>query len=99
VKDLLRDGGINQVVEFVRGLIGKRAPRPGSRLPAERDLAVQIGVSRPAVRGEMAPMLGSTAELHAIRGARDRPQAATPRGTFRFSSQIHVALRPSTNPS
>jgi GntR family transcriptional repressor for pyruvate dehydrogenase complex len=49
-KDLLREGSTNQVVEFVRGLIGKRELRPGSRLPAERDLAVQIGVSRPTAR-------------------------------------------------
>lgn len=45
-----RDGSTNQVVAFVRDLIGKRVLRPGSRLPAERDLAVKIGVSRPTVR-------------------------------------------------
>ena len=40
----------NRVVEFIRSLIGKGTLRPGSRLPSERDLAVQIGVSRPTVR-------------------------------------------------
>jgi GntR family transcriptional repressor for pyruvate dehydrogenase complex len=44
------EGSTDQVIEFVRGLISQRALRPGSRLPAERDLAVQIGVSRPTVR-------------------------------------------------
>ncbi len=44
------EGGAEQVVEFVRGLISRQALRPGSRLPPERELAVQIGVSRPTVR-------------------------------------------------
>ena len=39
-----------KVVEFIRSLIGEGTLRPGSRLPAERELAVQIGVSRPTVR-------------------------------------------------
>ena len=39
-----------QVVSHVRGLIDRGKLRPGDRLPAERDLAVQLGVSRPTVR-------------------------------------------------
>jgi GntR family transcriptional repressor for pyruvate dehydrogenase complex len=39
-----------QVVSHVRGLIERKTLRPGDRLPAERDLAIQIGVSRPTVR-------------------------------------------------
>jgi GntR family transcriptional regulator, transcriptional repressor for pyruvate dehydrogenase complex len=39
-----------QVVGFVRNLITSGRLRPGDRLPAERELAVQIGVSRPTVR-------------------------------------------------
>jgi len=42
--------GAGQVVSFVRGLIEDKALRPGDRLPAERVLAVRIGVSRPTVR-------------------------------------------------
>lgn len=44
------EGSTHQVVEHVRSLIERGALRPGDRLPAERDLAGQIGVSRPTVR-------------------------------------------------
>jgi DNA-binding FadR family transcriptional regulator len=39
-----------QIAEQVRGLIAGGEFGPGSRLPAERDLAKQLGVSRPSVR-------------------------------------------------
>ena len=38
------------VVDFVRGHIERGELRPGDRLPPERELAQQIGVSRPSVR-------------------------------------------------
>jgi GntR family transcriptional repressor for pyruvate dehydrogenase complex len=38
------------VVAHVRQLIDRGAVGPGARLPAERDLARQVGVSRPTVR-------------------------------------------------
>src|SRR6187455_1628895 len=44
------EGSTEQVVAHVRGLIERGTLRPGDRLPAERDLAQQIGVSRPTVR-------------------------------------------------
>jgi GntR family transcriptional repressor for pyruvate dehydrogenase complex len=44
------EGGTQHVVAHVRALIDTGALRPGDRLPAERDLARQIGVSRPTVR-------------------------------------------------
>ena len=44
------EGSTEQVVGFVRDLIDRGRLHPGDRLPAERDLAVQIGVSRPSVR-------------------------------------------------
>src|SRR6186713_1752487 len=44
------EGSTEQVVGFVRDLIDRGRLRPGDRLPAERDLAVRTGVSRPSVR-------------------------------------------------
>jgi GntR family transcriptional repressor for pyruvate dehydrogenase complex len=44
------DGSAEQVVAHVRTLIERGALRPGDRLPAERHLASQIGVSRPTLR-------------------------------------------------
>jgi GntR family transcriptional repressor for pyruvate dehydrogenase complex len=44
------EGSTGQVVSHVRGLIERGQLRPGDRLPAERDLATQVGVSRPTVR-------------------------------------------------
>lgn len=44
------EGSTQQVVLHVRGLIERGQLRPGDRLPAERHLAGQIGVSRPTVR-------------------------------------------------
>ncbi|MCR5866354.1 MAG: FadR/GntR family transcriptional regulator [Aquincola tertiaricarbonis] len=39
-----------QIADQLRGLIEAGEFAPGSRLPAERELAVQLGVSRPSVR-------------------------------------------------
>jgi len=44
------EGSTEHVVTHVRTLIESGSLRPGDRLPAERDLAVEIGVSRPTVR-------------------------------------------------
>ena len=44
------ESGTGQVVSHVRDLIERGALKPGDRLPAERDLATQIGVSRPTIR-------------------------------------------------
>lgn len=43
-------GSALQVVSYVRGLIERKQLRPGDRLPAERELAERIGVSRPTLR-------------------------------------------------
>jgi GntR family transcriptional regulator, transcriptional repressor for pyruvate dehydrogenase complex len=41
---------VEQVVAHVRGLIERGALRPGDRLASERQLALDVGVSRPSVR-------------------------------------------------
>ncbi len=43
-------GGTEHVVSHVRALIEGGTLRPGDKLPAERNLAVHIGVSRPTLR-------------------------------------------------
>jgi|SoiMethySBSTD1v2_1073268.scaffolds.fasta_scaffold00120_19 GntR family transcriptional regulator, transcriptional repressor for pyruvate dehydrogenase complex len=50
VGDRASEGSTEQVVAHVRNLIEQGALRPGDRLPAERDLATRVGVSRPTVR-------------------------------------------------
>lgn len=51
-KTIARAGGAagGQVVEHVRRLLEAGQVKPGDRLPPERELAAQIGVSRPSVR-------------------------------------------------
>lgn len=39
-----------QVITYVRDLIARGELRPGDRLPAERDLALELRVSRPTIR-------------------------------------------------
>lgn len=39
-----------QIADQIRGMIGNGEVAPGARLPAERDLARQLGVSRPSLR-------------------------------------------------
>ena len=40
----------DRVAAQLRGLVQEQRLRPGDRLPAERTLAVQLGVSRTALR-------------------------------------------------
>jgi GntR family transcriptional regulator, transcriptional repressor for pyruvate dehydrogenase complex len=43
-------GSTHQVVTHIRSLIERGELKPGDRLPAERNLAARLGVSRPSVR-------------------------------------------------
>lgn len=44
------EGSVEQVIAHIRELIEAGTLGPGDRLPAERELATRIGVSRPTVR-------------------------------------------------
>ncbi len=57
------DDGTGQVVAHVRGLIERGQLKRGDRLPAERDLALHVGVSRPTVRAG----LGALAAMGVVR--------------------------------
>jgi GntR family transcriptional repressor for pyruvate dehydrogenase complex len=50
VKTKSFEGSTEQVIAHVRTLIESGTVKPGDRLPAERELAVNVGVSRPTVR-------------------------------------------------
>ena len=58
----------DQVVSYVRTRIESGALRPGDRLPAERELAVHIGVSRPTVRAGLKA-LAAIGVVQARRGS------------------------------
>ena len=57
-----------QVIAHVRGLIEEGTLRPGDRLASERELARQIGVSRPTVRAGLRS-LAAMGVLQTRRGA------------------------------
>jgi GntR family transcriptional regulator, transcriptional repressor for pyruvate dehydrogenase complex len=61
-------GSTDQVVSYVRTRIESGALRPGDRLPAERELAVHIGVSRPTVRAGLKA-LAAIGVVQARRGS------------------------------
>ncbi|GMU72215.1 MAG: FadR family transcriptional regulator [Burkholderiales bacterium] len=73
-----------QIADQIRGLIRSGEFPPGSRLPPERDLAKQLGVSRPSVRealialeveGLVEVRIGSGIYVLAPGGAGDVPAA------------------------
>lgn len=46
-----RDGAVaNEAIKTIKTMIVRGEIRPGQRLPAERELAVRLGVSRPSLR-------------------------------------------------
>jgi len=71
-----------RVAEQISGLIRSGEFPPGARLPAERDLAKQLGVSRPVVREAMIALeVAGLVEVRTGSGAYVRekpPDSATP---------------------
>ena len=81
----------DHVIAYVRALIEKGELRPGDRLPPERELAVQIGVSRPSVRAGLQA-LSAMGVVQARHGAGTfitdgPPTLAT--GPLRFMAALH----------
>jgi GntR family transcriptional regulator, transcriptional repressor for pyruvate dehydrogenase complex len=62
------EGSTAQVVSHVRSLIERGQLRPGDRLPAERELAGQVGVSRPTVRAGLRA-LAAMGVVHSRHGS------------------------------
>jgi Cof subfamily protein (haloacid dehalogenase superfamily) len=67
----------DQVADQLRQLITSGRYKPGDRIPAERDLAIQLGVGRPAVR-EALRELKSQGLLITGRGAQGTTVASLP---------------------
>lgn len=67
--DPVRNGPTaGQVVDQIRALIARGELRPGDRLPAERELSKQLGISRPSLRAGLR-MLVATGVLHSRHGS------------------------------
>jgi GntR family transcriptional repressor for pyruvate dehydrogenase complex len=62
------DTAADRAASGIRALIGTRQYGPGARLPAERELALQLGLSRPALR-EGIRRLRSGGVLESRRGS------------------------------
>src|SRR4051812_22988656 len=57
-----------EILAQVRSLVARGDLRPGDRLPPERELALQLGVSRPSVRAALNSLM-SMGLLAARRGS------------------------------
>ncbi|HLA78923.1 MAG TPA: FadR/GntR family transcriptional regulator [Vicinamibacteria bacterium] len=84
-----------KVVEHVRRLIESGQLRQGDRLPPERDLAVEIGVSRPSLRSGLRTLAAMGAVV-SRQGAGTFVSAGPPRleqGPLRFLAALHGFTR------
>jgi GntR family transcriptional regulator, transcriptional repressor for pyruvate dehydrogenase complex len=91
-----------QIADQVRGLLERGEYPAGSRLPPERDLAVQLGVSRPSVRealialeleGRVEVRMGSGIYVRPLGAARPGPVGdEAPLETIRARALIEGAL-------
>jgi GntR family transcriptional repressor for pyruvate dehydrogenase complex len=84
-----------QVVELVRRQIEAGRLKPGDRLPAERELAARIGVSRPSLRSGLRA-LAAMGVVRARQGAGTFIVAGPPHlgeGALRFLAALHGFTR------
>lgn len=84
-----------KVVEHVLRLIEDGLLRPGDRLPPERDLAEQVGVSRSSLRAGLRS-LQAMGVMHARQGSGTFIVAGPPRlgeGPLRFLAALHGFTR------
>ena len=70
----------DHVVEKLLALVQERGLQPGQKLPAERQLAEELGVSRTSVRGPRAEMRLSGVARAKNRRPFARPPSRLPRG-------------------
>jgi GntR family transcriptional regulator, transcriptional repressor for pyruvate dehydrogenase complex len=80
-----------RVIEFVRRLIESGDLRPGDRLPPERDLSAQIGVSRPSLRSGLRT-LQAMGVIRSRQGSGTYVTDGPPRmsdGPLRFLAALH----------
>ena len=66
-KHPVRPDVAENVVAYVRDLLTRGDFKPGDRLPAERELAQQIGVSRPSVRAGLQTLPATAPSRWAMR--------------------------------
>jgi GntR family transcriptional repressor for pyruvate dehydrogenase complex len=84
-----------QVVEYVRRRIEDGGLKPGDRLPPERDLARQIGVSRPSLRSGLRS-LQAMGVIRARQGSGTYIASGPPRlgeGPLQFLAALHGFTR------
>lgn len=84
--------GFDRVLAFLREQIFAGALRPGDRLMPERELSLQLGVSRPVVREALRAlaMIGAVEILHGVGTIVRRPDASV-LGEFFAFALVHRA--------
>jgi GntR family transcriptional regulator, transcriptional repressor for pyruvate dehydrogenase complex len=90
-----RGDSTEHVIEYVRRLIGSGDLHPGDRLPPERDLATQLGVSRPTVRAGLRA-LSAMGVIESRHGSGTYIPSGPPRldsEALRFLAALHGITR------
>jgi DNA-binding FadR family transcriptional regulator len=89
-----RNGGTDLLFSYLRERILSGALTVGSSLPSERDLAVQLGVSRPVLREALRAlaMIGVVEIRHGAGTLLRRPDASALGQFFAFSMMYDVPL-------